>query len=279
MVGFVVVFVTHVLLAYNLLAFGGLRNLQFIWHRQDAVLEAHPVAPRVAEVIRAARTVYLPFTHWEVFYWNLMRFNPAARYTTGGDLRLPSPDTLMLLNTSTLIKDGRLPAKLPRLAAPGLTYLGLANHDHLFAQGDLVHARFPGQSHYALFHFSWSRDAASGGINGVQSLACCVGIDPAERIEFRYELLSRVTGKRVGHAWSQPRHPSFSLRPIASDKYDTLIIEIRSIQDPDEVVRTVHELDRDFSVVGNGELTYTLTQDSRAAADIIQPLDSTNVAK
>jgi hypothetical protein len=58
-----------------------------------------------------------------------------------------------------------------------------------------------------------------------------------------------------------------------------LVIETRSTQHPDEVVRTVHELDRDFSVVGNGELTYTLTPDTRGApAGAIQPLGSTSVA-
>ena len=76
---FSMVFVTHALLAYNLLQFGGLRNLQFLWRGEPAP-DRHPVDARVVEAIRAAREICIPFTRWEVLYWNFMRFNPSARY-------------------------------------------------------------------------------------------------------------------------------------------------------------------------------------------------------
>src|SRR5262249_45173578 len=97
MVVFLLVFATHGLLAYNLLVFGGMRNVRFLWNGRP-VPDPHPVSAPVAEAIRSARKVYMPFTHWETLYWNSMRFNPAARYTTGEELSSPGPDTLTVLS-------------------------------------------------------------------------------------------------------------------------------------------------------------------------------------
>ena len=52
-------------------------------------------------------SIYIPFTRWELLYWNLMRFNPGARYRTGGELTLPSRDTLMLLSIAPRVDGTR----------------------------------------------------------------------------------------------------------------------------------------------------------------------------
>jgi hypothetical protein len=127
-------FAIHILLDANLLAFGGPRNLQFVWHR-TAAPEMHSAAPGVIEAIRTARRIYIPYTHWKALCWNFMRFSPAARYSTGVDLRLPSPGTMVLLSIAPEGGVDLVPAKLPPGSTAGLTYLGNADSQPIFAQG------------------------------------------------------------------------------------------------------------------------------------------------
>ncbi len=256
LLGFSVVFATHMVLASNLLAFGGLRNLQFLARRQPPP-EAHPVGSRVVQAVQAARNIYLPFTHWEILYWNIMRHNPAAWYTTGLELRTPSHSTLMLLHVLTPTREGWLAARLPHTIGPGLTYLGIASSDHIFAQGDLVHARFPEESGYAIARIAWDRNPVSGALSGVRSVRCCVGLNGADRVQFRYELMSQTTARRIRTNWSLPEH-SVVLPTEATVNYDALAIEARDGEKPDVVVRTVHSLTEDYSRIGTNEVGYSL---------------------
>lgn len=249
---FTIVFVTHMVLAYNLLQYGGLRNLQFLWNRQEPP-DAHAVDPPVVEAIRAARNIYIPSTRWELLYWNLMRFNPGARYTTGGELVLPSRDTLMLLSITPRVDGGLLAARLPRGSGPGLTYLGRGDGDHMFAQGNGVAGRFPDRSRHVLLRFAWRRDPASGALEGVESLACCVGIGPDEGVEVRHGLLSRATGTYIWREWSRPGQPSGRLALPPDDRYDRLAIETRSLKHPEEIVRTVYDLGHDYYEIREAE--------------------------
>lgn len=249
MVCFFIVFGTHLMLGYNLLQFGELRNLRFLWRGEPAP-DAHPVDARVADAVRSARAIYIPYTRWEVLYWNFMRFNPTARYTTGKELVLPASRTLMLLSIAPLVDTGidaaRFPARLPSTTGPGLTYLGRADGDHVFAQGDGVESRFPERRGYVLLRFTWSRDEQSRAIKGVEAIACCVGNGPADRVEWRFELLSRTTGKQIVGEWARPGSSTLGIRSLGDARFDTLVIETRGVDHPDEVVRTVHDLTRQF---------------------------------
>jgi hypothetical protein len=266
MAGFVVVFVTHGLLAYNLLEFGGLRNLQFLWKLERAP-DAHPVDPPVVAVLRAAREVYIPYTHWELLYWNLMRFNPAARYTTGGTPRLPSRDTLMLLSIVPRIDAATLPARLPPHSVPGLTYLGRADGEHVFAQGDGVDSRFPERSRYALVRLTWSRSPLTGAIEGPETLECCIGLDRTDEVEVRYTLQIKDGQSSVTLEWSRPGQPALRLSGPRPAPYDTLAIETRRIQDASEIVRTFYRLDQEYYDVGKSETTI-ITADGGVVATL-----------
>ena len=94
-----------------------------------------PCNPPSPPPSRAARRIYIPYTHWEVLYWNFMRFNPAARYSTGIDLRMPSPDTMLLLSAAREGGSDLFPARLPAGASDGLLYLGDADGQPIYAQG------------------------------------------------------------------------------------------------------------------------------------------------
>jgi hypothetical protein len=246
--GFFAVFATHMLLGANLLAFGGLRNLQFVW-RKTAAPEMHPADPAVADAIRAARRVYIPYTHWEVLYWNFMRFNPAARYSTGVDLRVPSPDTMMLLSVAREGGSDLVPAKLPAGGATGLTYLGNADGQPIFAQGGGVDKAISRRRRYMLLPVLWNTDA-TGKITGVamrvsrpsQNVTCCVGLEPSDGIDYRYEISSSTNGAHLTHEWSSTGDPDPGVASPTKETYDTLVIETRIRQHPGEAMRTVWRL-------------------------------------
>jgi 4-amino-4-deoxy-L-arabinose transferase-like glycosyltransferase len=246
--GFLAVSSTHIVLGGNLLAFGGLRNLQFVWHKTPAP-EMHPAAPGVVEAIRAARRIYIPYTHWEVLYWNFMRFNPVAKYSTGVDLRLPSPDTMMLLSVAREGGSDLIPARLPAGSVAGLTYLGDADSQPIFAQGGGVEIGRDRGRKYTLLPVWLDRDAA-GLVRGLtmrvsrpsQEVICCVGLDASDGVEYRYELQSSTTRARRAHEWSRPGDPDPGISASANETYDTMTIETRIRQHPAEITRTVRRL-------------------------------------
>ncbi len=252
---FLGVFATHILLSANLLAFGGLRNLQFAWRNTPAP-EMHPAAPGVIQAIRAAPRIYIPYTHWEVLYWNFMRFNPAAKYSTGVDLHSPSPGALMLLSVAREGATDLVPAKLPAGAAIGLTYLGDADSQPIFSQG----GRIVSTRKYMLLPVTWTTDAA-GRITGLsvlvsrpsQNLTCCVGIEPSDGIEYRYELRSVATNARMAHEWSRPGDDDPGISSPANDTFDSLVVETRSRQHPEEVMRTIRRLNAGAYDIGKDD--------------------------
>jgi hypothetical protein len=263
---FFLVIATHMMLATNLLAFGGLRNLKFVTHKPSPPADLHPVDPAVVDAIQSAHQIYIPYAHWEVLYWNFMRFNPAASYRTGLELNSPASDLLMLVSTAPEHDVDLLPAKLPAGNVPGLVYVGLASGDQIFATGAHLESKYPSRRAYTVIPFTWAFDNASGtriGVHtggfreNVQSLACCIGIRPEDGVELRYELQSTRTGRQLDHDWFLPGQSDhgLSLDPIA--EYDTLAIETRSVKQPDEIVRTVHRLSSGAYTVGGNEMTYS----------------------
>ncbi|MEO8368649.1 MAG: hypothetical protein ABI806_05590 [Candidatus Solibacter sp.] len=241
---FLAVFATHILLGVNLLGFGALRNLKFVWSRTPAP-EMHPAAPSVAKTIRAARRIYIPYSHWELLYWNFMRFNPAAKYSTGVELRMPSPDTMLLLSVAREGGSDLFPARLPTAAATGVLYIGDAAGEPIYAQGGGVEASHPNQPRYMLLPLWWSTDPA-GKVNGMtmrvargsQNVSCCVGVDPADAIDYRYELRHSTGPSHASHDWSRVGDPDPGVSPNATDTYDTLIVETRHRARPLEIHRT-----------------------------------------
>jgi hypothetical protein len=251
--GFLALFGTHALLSANLLTFGRLRNISFLLQKGPTPPEVHAVDAPVADAIRSARRVYLPYTHWEVLYWNFMRFNPAAKYTTGMELRLPSAGTLMLLSIQGDLAAGTLAVRLPSDAPPALTYIGEADYEHVFAQGDRIETRYPERSRYALVQVTWRRNAPQGRIVGVQAVSCCVGLEPSDGVAVRYGLLSRATGKSVEVRWLLPGEPQNEPFREHDEPCDDFWIESRRVAHPEQVTRTVYDLKQPAYVVGKGE--------------------------
>ena len=272
LVGFFAAFLTHIVLGSNLLFFGGLRNLQFLFPK-GRVTEMHAVSPDVERAIQSADQVYLPNTHWEVLYWNFMRFNPAAHYTTGLGLRLPSPNALMVLGVAREGAADLVPAKLPDGTVPGLTYLGYADGEPVFAQGGRVEENHLGPNGYVLLPVSWIRDAGNGAITGLKpklfrqeaTVVCCIGLKPTDGIELRYQLGSSSTGERLARDWSRPGQADDGLSSASGVGFDFLTIETRSAKHPDEVVRTVRRLDRGGYHPETDERSYSAA--SEGAAD------------
>jgi hypothetical protein len=248
---FVALFATHTLLAANLLAFGGARNIQFLWPNRVSNTDVRADAP-VKEAIRAARRVYIPDTHWEVPYWRFMRFNPAAKYTTGGNFRLPSPDTLMLLPVEPDVAAGPLPARVPPGEVPALKYLGDTDNDHVFAQGDRIETRYADRSGYTLVQVNWRRDASTGRIVP-QSVLCCVGLEPSDGVVLRYTLQNTTTGRSLQRPWLQPGQLYSDPALAIDDIYDTFLIETHSTNHPDRIARTVYQLGQGAFTVGDSE--------------------------
>jgi hypothetical protein len=265
--GFAVVIGTHMLLAGNLLVFGGLRNLQFVWG--PAVAAPHPVDKPVATALESARKVYIPGSHWEILYWNFMRFNPGARYTTGPAFRAPSADTLMLLPISPVssiatgpretLTSGTFPARLPGGSAPALTYVGQADSDNIFAQGDGIETRYPDRARYALLRVEWRQDTATGTLLSAQGVDCCTGLGSSDGVTVRYVFQSSTTGENIGSDWLVVGQLIGGLSPASKGRYDTLVIEARDIKRSDSTVRTLYPLDQNPYQVGKNETSYTGT--------------------
>lgn len=281
LVSFFGLFATHILLAANLLEYGALRNIKFAFHPGQPTPPYHPVDPTVATALQASRTIYIPNTHWEVLFWNLMRYNPSARYFTGSSIQDPNPNTLLLLSIAPDITRVRGPAedrvsarfavRLPPGSGPALTYLGEANGDHMFAQGDRIESRFPAQDGYALLDISWRQDPATGSIVGADA-ACCVGLRPSEQVAFRYMFESSRTGNAQVSQWSVSgrRRSTFSLQSNAG--YDTLVLETRAAAPAGAVEQTVYPLAEDRYVVGKKE--FSLTARIHSPAGIINKTSS-----
>ena len=211
----------------------------------------HPVDNSVVAAVTAARNIYIPATHWEVLYWNFMRFNPAAKYVTGQILQPPTPDTLMLLSmdpsitrvnrTGEDLSIATLAVRLPHSSVPALTYIGDANYDHIFAQGDEVHTRHPGRDRYALLEIKWRQRPVTGGILSAET-ACCTGVQPSDQVAFRYAFQSNATGQRMGPDWSVTGLRSGVSFAAANTGYDTLVIEFEDLKHPGTIERTVYPL-------------------------------------
>ncbi len=244
---FLAVIGTNLLLGANLLAFGGLRNLQFIW-KNAAPPEMHAVDAGVAGAIRQAERIYIPYTHWEVLYWNFMRFHPGAAYSTGTEFRPPSRDIMMLLSVAREGGSDLIPAKLPA-DVEGLTYLGVADSEPIFAQGGGVGKRGNARRGYMLLPVTWTMDGA-GRITGLrpgfsrpsQNVVCCAGLADTDGIEYRYELRSRASGGRLASEWYRPGGGDAGLGSGDKETYDTIVIETRRVGRPDLVSRTEHQI-------------------------------------
>jgi hypothetical protein len=261
---FFAVFATHLVLGANLLRYGGLRNIMFLSSKPAPPADMHPVDPGVIHAIQSARQIYIPYTHWEVLYWNYMRFNPAARYRTGEDLHAPtSGDAMLLLDDLGDPHYDLVPVRLPKGTVQGLSYLGTADHNvQVFAGNGTPAVRASsGPGYYAVVPFTETVDNQTGAAelktgrhwSSEASADCCLGLERSDQIEVRYELQSTTSEKQLVHEWLLPGRPDSGLSFKTDDGYDMLVIETRSVKHPDEVVRTVHRLGDQAYVIGGNE--------------------------
>jgi len=241
-IGFVGLFVTQGLLVFNLLTFGMLRNVGFLFHKPAPPFDLHSAEESVVRTLQSARQIYIPGTHWEVLYFNFMRFNPVAKYSTGHEFLDPSPQTLMLLSVAARISDGLIPIPLPHQTPGALTYIGEADNEHVFTAGAGVESRWPSRSGYALVQIAWRRSPTSGTIVAVQNLTCCTGLTPGDRIVVRYAVQSKDTGSVSESPWVLPGNTEGSMPESRDAPSGILWLESRSLDDPNKVVRVSYDL-------------------------------------
>ena len=257
---FVAVMATHVLLAGNLLGFGALRNVAALARPPLP----DPVNSDASHAIELASQIYIPYTHWEVPYWTYMRLNPGARYTTGLALNFHAPNVLTLLpvDAGTAELDAT-PVRLPK-GSPGLTYLGDAGADHIFARGSDIEKREPQRSGYALMSFHRIHDPTTAHTIGLRADPAWVGVNESEGIEFCYDLSISNHDPGVHHGWMKPGDHDAGLTLPAGMPVRFLSVRVRAA-DLKQEVRTTYDLQSSIFVLGSNEETYDSTTTSEAA--------------
>jgi hypothetical protein len=75
-----------------------------------------------------------------------------------------------------------------------------------------------------------------------QKIECCVGVEPADGIEYRYELRSSTGIARRESGWLRAGDPDPGISPAKGETYDQFAIETRRPQHPEEMRRTVRPL-------------------------------------
>jgi hypothetical protein len=228
------VVLAHLAIDFNLLAFNVQRNVPAALHR---VFDGETAVTRVAEpavrAIRSANFIHIPYLHWELLYWNYMRHNPGAIYTTGSDLRSADSRALDLLSVAN---DGPfLIGRSPDSGSARMTYLGVSANDYLFGRGAGVELENPSSNHYFLIRGEASRKPADHSISGFTLNTNTIeGIESDPALEFRVASNS-PSGRHWASPWlTQQRGIQVVVTP-SDEKWTDLILETRWISNPSSV--------------------------------------------
>lgn len=79
----VAVLISNTLMAGTLLFSSQKRDVTQAFRATDGEKGPSETSQLVRNTFAKAKQVYIPYTHWELLYWNLMRLNPTAKYFTG----------------------------------------------------------------------------------------------------------------------------------------------------------------------------------------------------
>jgi hypothetical protein len=223
-IGFVIV--THLLIDCNLLVFNVQRNVvNALQTNFDGESSVTKLAEPVVRAIRSAQRIHIPYLHWEVLYWNFMRRNPGAIYTTGSEAAV-DPRTL---NLFSVFNDGPyLIGRSPDSAPSALTYLGSVWNGYVFGKGATVERDNPEANHYFLLRGEVSRRPNDRSISRFWlDSRKILGQENDTALEFRV-----ASNAPNGRHWASPWLPNHSgIRVFdmpSGENWTEVIVESRS---------------------------------------------------
>ncbi len=221
-------FVTHLVIDFNLLSFNVQRNLPTALKRNfDGETSVTRIQEPAIHAIQAANRINIPYLHWEVLYWDIMRHNLGAVYTTGSEAIAPDPGTLNILS---IANDQQFLIGCSPGSAGGLTYLGTSSSGYLFGKGANVREQSPSQNGYFLLPAQVLRKAPGQSISEFRfDTHAMVGLEPAGDIEFRIHSTSS-DGDRWASPWLTRNSGSQVLDVPSQGKWISLSLEARSTQ-------------------------------------------------
>jgi len=183
----------------------------------------------------------------------LMRFNPAAKYTTG-DSNQPLPrDALSLLSVPPNAADGLVPVRVPPDDLSSLSFLGKASYLPVFAFGNAIEKQHPELPRYILLQATWRTDPATGALIAPESITCCGSLRPSVELEFRYDLSSKTTGRHLNSSWLSIAQPLIPPPGPATERFDRLTIDTRNARRAGVAMRTAYDISSGVFTIGNQE--------------------------
>jgi hypothetical protein len=219
---FVLLVASNAILAGTLLLSSQKRNALQAFQRTDGETSVSATPPMLRAVVQRARSVHIPYLHWELLYWNVMRLNPAARYTTGTAWDQPGADLTIYSMSNRLDWTAMLPVRTE--LGGGIRLLGPINagQDRAFCAGETcrtVCARCEG-----FFFLPLTRSDGSGTVRTVVG-GTPLGLNPSTQGKVRFTL--------TGSEPERTRIEEFAfadlgtrLLTFATAEYSRLIVEV-----------------------------------------------------
>jgi len=226
--GLAVVIVTHLVIDFNLLNFNVQRNLPTALKRNfDGETSVTRIQEPAIRAIQSANRINIPYLHWEVLYWDIMRHNTGAVYTTGSAVFAPDPQTLNILSISNDLQYmiGCTPG-----SAGAFTYLGTSSSGYLFGNGAKVSDQSPSQNGYFLLRGQVLRKAPDQSISEFRfDTHAMLGLERDSDVEFRIHSASS-DGARWDSSWLTRNSGSQVLDVPSQGKWVGLTLEARSVK-------------------------------------------------
>lgn len=199
------------------------RNVTFAWRNVSPETPVSQTSPSLRPLIEQARQVHINYTHWELLYWNLMRLNPAARYSTGNVPDSPPPD--LFIHPVSIRSGWEVPTPVRAQRAGLLRLAGTmsSGEDQIFCHGTVCEQQCRNCGQYALLPLraQSSPDGAQAEITappGVLSRPAAV----------RLSLLRSTDPALHPAEWADLSQPAGVRHQAAGPGFDHLLVEIAS---------------------------------------------------
>jgi hypothetical protein len=240
------VIITHVILDFNLLAFNTQRNVPNALSKGfDGESMVTRTSPRVIEAIRKNDRIHIPYNHWELLFWNFMRHNPHARYTTGDLPPAGGPEPLYLLSLEGGTAAGKLVGRRPKGGSQGVVFLGTtySGAENVFAYGAGVEKAYPDQADYFLVPASFTRSPDNQKISRIRIDSLGMkGLKPDDEVEFRVVAEAEDGSRQVGR-WLTATTGSDEIGMAPGTSAKTVAIEARLTEDPSQICALASSID------------------------------------
>jgi hypothetical protein len=215
--------VSATFLACVLLWSGERRNLPMAWRATSPETNEIRTSPELRAALSEARRVHIPYTHWELTYWQFMRLNPAARYFSGTGWHREDVD-LTLLSLSQSLSDARyLPARAG--SAGGLRRIPMrTGSDWVFCTGPACESSCGRCDRYLLLPLRYERTTSGSTLS--------IGGEPAafasgNGLSVRLSLADDAGQPSWQTDWLPLRRLQRSVTSVSSPRKARLVIEVR----------------------------------------------------